>query len=245
MSLSTLFSGMLGNAVGNNQTNNPADIRTTKENLQKAGYFPADEKEDTENPFLTRKMDDGIKKFQTDNHLKIDGVMKPGGETERSMFEALTNRNADEAFDAVDMGADAGRIGFGGNVSGTFVPVPKKKPHHTKIDTPPIPERKPDILAEKIKIPQHAPDPVFDQFREKLAPREGGIANRSKQADPGGLTNKGMSQNFLNDLRARSPEWNLPEKSTDLTDEQITDIFRDEFYERPQINKLHEVGRRR
>ncbi|MGH1404248.1 MAG: hypothetical protein ACRBDL_08380 [Alphaproteobacteria bacterium] len=55
------FSGMLGNAIGNNQTNNPADIRTTKNNLQKAGYFPADDKENTNNIFLTRRMDNGIK----------------------------------------------------------------------------------------------------------------------------------------------------------------------------------------
>ena len=37
MSLFTLFSGMLGDAVGNNQINDPTDVRTTKTNLQKAG----------------------------------------------------------------------------------------------------------------------------------------------------------------------------------------------------------------
>ncbi len=90
MSLFTLFSGMLGNAVGNDQKNDPADVRTTKSNLQKAGYFPADDKEDSDNPFLTHKMDDSIKKFQKDNNLKIDGIMKPSGKTERALYEHLT-----------------------------------------------------------------------------------------------------------------------------------------------------------
>ncbi len=145
MSLFTLFSGMLGNAVGNNQKNDPADVHTTKSNLQKAGYFSADDKESTDNPFLTRKMDDGIKKFQKDNNLKIDGIMKPSGETERTHYERLTGKSADDVF--ILSQKDTSTVGFGGNISGTFAPVPKKKPHNTKIDTPPIPERKPETIS--------------------------------------------------------------------------------------------------
>lgn len=126
MSLFTLFLGMLGDAVGNNQNNDPADVRTTKSNLQKAGYFSADDKESTDNPFLTRKMDEGIKKFQKDNNLKIDGIMKPSGETERTLYERLTGQYAGEVFQVAQN--DAGTVGFGGNISGTFAPVPKKKP---------------------------------------------------------------------------------------------------------------------
>jgi hypothetical protein len=42
---------------------------------------------------------------------------------------------------------------------------------------------------------------LFQQYRGNLGPREGGIANRPKTADPGGLTNKGMSQKELDRLR--------------------------------------------
>tara|TARA_R110001592_G_scaffold16881_12_gene71687 strand:+ start:9126 stop:10028 length:903 start_codon:yes stop_codon:yes gene_type:complete len=145
MSLFTLFSGMLGDAAGKNQINDPTDVRTTKTNLQKAGYFPADDKKDNDNPFLTRKMDEGIKKFQKDNNLKIDGVMKPSGETERTLYERLTGKNADNVLKIAQN--DTGTVGFGGNVSGTLPPVPKKNPHNTKIDTPPIPERKPETIS--------------------------------------------------------------------------------------------------
>ena len=54
--------------------------------------------------------------------------------------------------------------------------------------------------------------------------------------------NKGISQGFLNDIRKRSPELNLPSKPTDLTNQQITSLFREEFFERTQINKLNEVA---
>lgn len=145
MSLFTLFSGMLGRAVGNNQPNDPADVRITKNNLNKAGYFTSDDKESIDNPFLTRKMDDSIKRYQKDKNLKIDGVMKPGGETERSLYEHLTGERAEKIFPV--MQDDAGTIGFGGNVSGTLAPIPQKKPKRTMIATPPIPRRKPETIS--------------------------------------------------------------------------------------------------
>ncbi len=101
---------------------------------------------------------------------------------------------------------------------------------------PPVPERKPSTTTENKK------DNVFNQFRENLSPREGGVADRPESDDPGGLTNKGVSQNFLDELNTRSPELGLPPKSTDLTDEQIDTIFKEEFFDRPQIDKLHNVA---
>ena len=129
----------------------------------------------------------------------------------------------------------------------TDTPVPERKPDRE------IPEnrdnadetesrQKPEKAGTEVQIPQYKPDSKFDRFRENLRPWEGGVANRSKEADPGGKTNKGMSQKTLNLLKDKYPEWNLPEESTDLTDKQITDLFRHEFYERTQIHKLNEVA---
>jgi lysozyme family protein len=82
---------------------------------------------------------------------------------------------------------------------------------------------------------------LFQQYRGNLGPREGGIANRPKTADPGGLTNKGMSQKELDRLR-QIPRWsNLPARSAQLTDTQIDAIFHEEYFKRPQIEKLANV----
>ena len=117
------------------------------------------------------------------------------------------------------------------------------KPRSPDKTLAPVPQRKPaSDLSEETKIPQYETDPVFERFRENLKPREGGIADRSKSADPGGLTNQGMSQATLDLIRKKHPEWNLPKSSRDLTEKQITGLFRDQFYEYTQINKLNEVA---
>lgn len=119
MDIMNSFSGRLGGSVGNNMDNNKDDVLKTKRHLSQAGYMTR-EAQEMESPFITRKMDEGIKAFQRDRVLKIDGILKPGGETERSLFEILTNRSADEVFGSPSQGNDSGSIGFGGNVSGTL-----------------------------------------------------------------------------------------------------------------------------
>lgn len=118
-------------------------------------------------------------------------------------------------------------IGFGGNITGTF-----QKPWKE-----PVPEK----ASRETHIPQYTPDPVFDQIREKLRRREGGISNRPASEDSNGLTNKGMSQKVLDDIRNLYPDWNLPQKPTDLTDQEITDIFRHEFYQKPKLDKVKDI----
>ena len=85
------------------------------------------------------------------------------------------------------------------------------------------------------------PNPLFQRFLRNLAPREGGWANRDPAADPGGPTNKGVSQKELNRLR-RTPEWkHLPPRAKSLTEGQIENIYRVEYFERAQIDKLSNV----
>lgn len=86
-----------------------------------------------------------------------------------------------------------------------------------------------------------ASDGLFERYRKNLAPREGGIADRPKHADPGGLTNKGISPNQLNNLRALDRWKHLPESTNDLTDDQINNIYRKEYFDLPQIGKLAKV----
>jgi lysozyme family protein len=89
-------------------------------------------------------------------------------------------------------------------------------------------------------------DPVraqatFREFRQRLGPMEGGFADRGREADPRGPTMKGISQDTLDGLRKRREWAHLPSESRDLTDGQIDDIYRKEFFERPQIGRLEQV----
>lgn len=69
--------------IGNGLDNDPNDIRKTKDQLSAAGYL----KEEPRHDFITRDTDTAIRSFQQDNDLKEDGVMNPGGETERALFQ--------------------------------------------------------------------------------------------------------------------------------------------------------------
>ena len=103
----------LTGSVGNNLDNAPEDISTTKTNLNALGYFD----DDTDNGYITRELDTGIKNFQKDNDLKVDGVLRPGGETERAIYEAVTQRPSDEAFGPDPMKQEGAGIGFGTGIS--------------------------------------------------------------------------------------------------------------------------------
>jgi len=51
--------------------NAAADIRTVKDNLNQADYF----NEEHKSYYITRDLDTGIKAFQRDNNLKVDGIL--------------------------------------------------------------------------------------------------------------------------------------------------------------------------
>jgi lysozyme family protein len=72
-------------------------------------------------------------------------------------------------------------------------------------------------------------DERFALYRERLRPREGGLAERA--GDPGGRTMEGISARLIG---GRDP--------TALSAEERTAIYRTEFYERPQIGALAAVA---
>lgn len=264
--------------VGNGLSNFSEDIRQVKSALGQLGLFKDNEMEDQD--FITRDLDEGIKNFQRDKNLKVDGALFPKGETERELFgsglvevetkpksKPKETKQSGTLLNLVeqilkpqsttqrDVIAD---LREKQSLSNKAVPTPKKKP--TVFDETPIPvDATGKAIREEIIIPKNKPeaskgfekrtsipeiehDPVFDKFRERLKPREGGVADRSFNEDTGGLTNKGMSQVTLNALRDKFPEWDLPNKTTDLSDGEITRIFKYEYYDRIQIKKLNDIA---
>ena len=82
-------------------------------------------------------------------------------------------------------------------------------------------------------------DKLFDVIRERLRDREGGFVD--DPGDHGGPTNKGMSQEFYDQI-ADTPRYaDFLEETKDLTDEQITQIYRNEFFNQPKLDRLMEV----
>ena len=74
----------LGSQVGPGRANRPEDVRKTKRALALAGHYPTDLARDPSgeaDSLLAR----GISGFQSRHGLKQDGLMAPGGETEREL----------------------------------------------------------------------------------------------------------------------------------------------------------------
>ncbi|GJL84245.1 MAG: hypothetical protein DHS20C02_00200 [Micavibrio sp.] len=76
--------------VGNNLTNHENDVITVKDAFERLGRFEEKER----NGFITRELDTAIKDFQNKNDLKIDGLLLPEGETEKTVRDSL--RSASE-----------------------------------------------------------------------------------------------------------------------------------------------------
>jgi len=67
------------------------DTIQTKYALGELGYYRTPGYGMT--PYPDEPMFDGIRKYQQDNKLRVDGVMKPGGETESSLNQKLAARS--------------------------------------------------------------------------------------------------------------------------------------------------------
>ncbi len=72
---------LIKNAVGNNMKNEPSDMIRVKNALINAGYLEEPEL----HGYITRSTDNAIRAFQLANNLKVDGILKPGGETETAL----------------------------------------------------------------------------------------------------------------------------------------------------------------
>lgn len=85
MSIYESFFGFIKSAVGNNMDNHEEDVLKVKGGLSRAGYFKNIYDEPEPHGFITKEMDIGIRNFQKDKGLKIDGILLPRGETEHAL----------------------------------------------------------------------------------------------------------------------------------------------------------------
>jgi len=77
--------------VGNGRANNEDDVIGLKRTLGALGLYRHDRTADP-SPFIDTGMLDGIKTFQRDHGLKVDGWLRPGGETATALQNLLPRR---------------------------------------------------------------------------------------------------------------------------------------------------------
>jgi hypothetical protein len=72
---------VLRTSVGNMMENDEEDVKQIKNMLYVAGH----RKTPAQNGIIEQQTDDAIRSFQKFKGLKVDGIMKPGGETEQAL----------------------------------------------------------------------------------------------------------------------------------------------------------------
>lgn len=81
--------------VGNQRHNKPEDVRQVKSALNNLGYFGFT-KQPEPHGYITQEMDRSIKGYQKDKGLRVDGWLKPGGETEAALLKDLRKYISDD-----------------------------------------------------------------------------------------------------------------------------------------------------
>ena len=109
-----------GRPISPSSPNNVNDALKLKNSLNKLGYYPTP-KEGMQG-FADNQMFDGVKAFQKKHGLAVDGVVKPGGETERKINQKLSERKTSGRLDkAAYASAGAMRglsLGFSDEIEG-------------------------------------------------------------------------------------------------------------------------------
>lgn len=89
MAIADFFKGALSEVkglfgeVGDGRENREEDVKQIKRGLGTLGYWQ--EPKHGVTGFIDRELDEGIKDFQADHGLRVDGWMRPRGETESAL----------------------------------------------------------------------------------------------------------------------------------------------------------------
>lgn len=194
-----MFEDLLGLAstISSSHNTEPDDIIKTKNALAQTGHYEVSSFGTT--PYPDSPMIDGMKNFQKDNGLKVDGVMRPGGPTETALGKQTGSNSSIDPY----------------------APTPKKpKPRPSKVD--------PLTGLAEIKMPKVAKpkvNPWFKSAEVKPLPDEdhssntramNGMLQYSKNGSLPGLYANSMKggddkainefANLLQQLSDRKPE---------------------------------------
>lgn len=88
----------LKSPFGANYRVDPNDLMNTKRALSQLGYYDVPQHRGIDD-WTDDATFDGIRRFQRDNGLKVDGFLRPGGPTERAMNQRMAGGSGYPAID--------------------------------------------------------------------------------------------------------------------------------------------------
>lgn len=160
----------LKSPIGTNYRVDLNDLMETKRALSDLGYYDVPPHRGIDD-WTDDATFDGIKRFQQDNGLKVDGFMRPGGPTERAMNTSLAddeNKPGLGEGETPPLGSGKGGIRLPGNSMPVIIPpqsdsnMPEIRTLPDKLPGPYIDENGNLILDEK--------DPVNRPMRRPRGP---------------------------------------------------------------------------
>ena len=111
-----------------------------------AGSVICHEKDEEKNDLITRELDNGIRAFQKDKDLRVDGILKPGGETERAVFQAVEGKRGDAYFRLAELARTPGINDKPARTDATGRIIRDRDAERKQtLDNPPVHSRKPDL----------------------------------------------------------------------------------------------------
>lgn len=143
MSKNSFFQSQIRTPIGNREYSDPLDVINTRKNLKRINQYDGE----TDLGFFDKNLDESIRKFQSKEGLKIDGLMNPSGETERALNRNLRGeknlisslrlrspvgtRLTNDSGDVKQVQRSLGRLGFippsrGFEANGIIDPVTSK-----------------------------------------------------------------------------------------------------------------------
>ncbi|MGE5503825.1 MAG: peptidoglycan-binding domain-containing protein [Actinomycetota bacterium] len=137
--------------LGSTYRVDPGDIVNTKTALTRLGYYKPVKRIGIQ-PWTDDAMFNGIKQFQKDNSLTVDGFMRPGGPTENRINQHLTLADDGGGGDGGEEGGDGGGDDDG-MPDGTYWNMPVIIPPNVDPNMP--------VLTEP--LPNYAPGAYLDK----------------------------------------------------------------------------------
>ncbi len=86
-----MFPFSLNQTIGSSYPADPDDVLRTKKGLNRLGFYSVP-KEYGMDPWTDDELFEGLKNFQRENDLVVDGIMKPGGPTQLLLGRRLSGR---------------------------------------------------------------------------------------------------------------------------------------------------------
>ena len=185
--------------IGNMMKNFEGDVLQVKSALERLGRFDFASKPEPHG-YVTKELDGSIREYQRDRGLKIDGWMRPGGETERSLSRDLRDmartppfvpvsptsrslpRTEFRPFAGINVNLDKISTGINNlKQASDQKPTPDAKTKPSEPYGPPAPEKKSESSH------------TIDTFFSRIQKDEGGYA----QIDPAGPTKIGINAGTL------------------------------------------------